>query len=83
MEAPQGKIEPVKINPKILPDPVPPEPAELDIDEPEPSPEIPDALIHELRLRSLERKDAGIEPWTLKDIVTEALRDWLSKPKNK
>ena len=83
MEAPQGKIESAKINPKKLPDPVPPELPELDIDEPEPSPEIPDALIHELRLRSLERKDAGIEPWTLKDIVTEALRDWLSNPKNK
>ncbi len=64
-------------------DPGPPEPSDIDIDEPEPSPQIPDALIHELRLRSSERKDAGIEPWTLKGIVSEALRDWLSKPKNK
>ncbi len=83
MEALRGKSEPSKIVPDKQPDPVSPEPSELDIDEPEPSPEIPDALIHELRLRSLERKDAGIEPWTLKDIVTEALRDWLSNPKNK
>ena len=83
MEEPPGKSEPSKIVPDKQPDPVPPEPSDFDIDEPEPSPEIPDALIHELRLRSLERKDSGIKPWTLKDIVTEALRDWLSKPKNK
>ncbi len=83
LEAPKVKSEPSKIFPEKLPDPVPPDPPELDIEEPEPAPEIPDALIHELRLRSLERRDAGTEPWTLKDIVTEALRDWLSKPKNK
>ncbi len=82
-EAPRVKSKPAETTPGKQLDPGPPEPSDFDIDEPEPSPEIPDALIHELRLRSLERKDSGIEPWTLKGIVSEALRDWLSKPKNK
>ncbi len=63
------------------PDPVPPEPTENIVQEPDPV--IPDSLIHELRLRAMERRNAGTEPWTLQGIVAEALRGWLSNPKNR
>ena len=76
------------------PDPVPPEPSEILSEEPDPGAvnirlpavsedvRLPENLVHELRLRSTERQSTGTEPWTHQGIVAEALRDWLSNPKN-
>ena len=43
---------------------------------------IPPELDTELLRISLERRIAGIKPATKQDIVTEALRTWLSAAKN-
>ena len=43
--------------------------------------ELPDDLFLELRLASVHRRAKREEPWNLKDITTEALRDWLRKNK--
>ena len=54
----------------------PPDPVSVNV-------RLPEDLVHELRLRSTERRNAGTEPWTLQGIVREALRGWLSDPKNR